>query len=283
MHQRTLTAVAGLAAMLAARPVQPQDTMSAWSFTAEVTAVWAAGNSESNTFGFGGTIERAFSDAVFKFEGGGLQSRSSLITRRAIGDPTTFTVQEDKVTEKTAEWYFARARYDHDLSERVYAFGGVDWMRNQFSGIDSRFLLAVGAGAQLATSDRLSFKADVSGTYTFQQDVIENPFAKTSFPGVRAAYDLAATLTASTKLTSQLIGDLNVQNTSDVRFDFMVGLPISISSVLAFKPSYQVLWRNEPSLTEVPLEDSSGTPNGTVLVPLQKFDSFFRLALVLDF
>ena len=135
----------------------------------------------------------------------------------------------------------------------------------------------------MANSDRFSFKTDVSATYTFQQDVVENPFAKTSFPGIRGAYDLNATLTASTKLESQLIGDFNLNNSSDVRVDFSIGLPISISSVLAFKPSYQVLWRNEPSLTEVPLEDAGGVPNGTVLAPLQKLDSFFRLALVLEF
>ncbi|MEE8135093.1 MAG: hypothetical protein V3T56_08540, partial [Gemmatimonadales bacterium] len=83
---------------------------------------------------------------------------------------------------------------------------------------------------------------------------------------------------------NQLIGDLNLKDMDDVRVDLTIGLPISISSILAFKPSWQLLWRNQPSLTEVPLENPAGTPTGdTVLVPLEKLDSFLRLALVLDF
>ncbi len=271
-------------AAAAAPPVAAQDTTSAWALTAELTAVWTAGNSQSNTFGFGATIERSFARSGFKVEGGGLQSRSSLTTRTAVGTTNDFTVQETKVTEKTAEWYFARGRYDHQIGQKIYVFGGVDWLRNQFSGINSRLLFAAGAGATLANSDRVSFKTDVSATYTFQQDVVENPFVKTNFPGVRAAYDLSWQLTASTKLTNQLIGDLNLKDTEDVRVDFTIGLPISISSVLAFKPSWQLLWRNQPSLTEVPLENPAGTPTGdTVLVPLEKLDRFLRLALDLDF
>lgn len=273
-----------VAAMVVAAPVVAQDTTSAWAFTAELTAVWTAGNSQSNTIGFGATIERSFAHSGFKIEGGGLQSRSSLTTRTAVGTTSSFTLQETKVTEKTAEWYFARGRYDHQLGDKTFVFGGVDWMRNQFSGIDSRLLFAAGAGATLANSDRVSFKTDVSATYTFQEDVVENPFVKTNFPGLRAAYDLSWQLTASTKLMNQLFGDLNLVDTDDIRVDFTIGLPISISSVLAFKPSWQLLWRNQPSLTEVPLENPAGTPTGeTVLVPLEKLDSFLRLALVLDF
>lgn len=273
-----------LATVAAAAPVAAQDTTSVWALTAELTAVWTAGNSQTNTFGFGATIERSFARSGFKVEGGGLQSRSSLTTRTAVGTTNNFTVQKTKVTEKTAEWYFARGRYDHQMGQKLYVFGGVDWLRNQFSGIDSRLLFAAGAGATWANSDRVSFKTDVSATYTFQKDVVENPFVKTNFPGVRAAYDLSWQLTASTKFTNQLIGDLNLKDMEDVRVDLTIGLPISISSILAFKPSWQLLWRNQPSLTEVPLENPVGTPTGdTVLVPLEKLDSFLRLALVLDF
>ena len=55
-------------------------------------------------------------------------------------------MDEESFTEKTAEFYFARGRYDYDFTRRFYGFGGVDWLRNQFSGIDSRFLIAIGAG-----------------------------------------------------------------------------------------------------------------------------------------
>ena len=56
---------------------------------------------------------------------------------------------------------------------------------------------------------------------------------------------------------------------------------MAISSALALKPSLQVLWRNRPSLTEVPLFTTGGTPlDQTVLTPLESTDVLFRLALV---
>ncbi|MBT8381510.1 MAG: hypothetical protein KJO59_04040, partial [Ignavibacteria bacterium] len=57
--------------------------------------------------------------------------------------------------------------------------------------------------------------------------------------------------------------------------------PIKISEIFSLKPSLQLLWRNEPSLTEIDLFGSNGTPAGTtVLAPLKKLDSLFSITLV---
>ena len=79
-----------------------------------------------------------------------------------------------------------------------------------------------------------------------------------------------------------LIADWNLDNTDDIRLDLTNALSIAISSALALKPSLQLLWRNDPALTEVALVESDGTPTGeSVRVALEKLDSFFTLALVL--
>ena len=55
----------------------------------------------------------------------------------------------------------------------------------------------------------------------------------------------------------------------------------AMNDKIALKPSLQFLWRNRPSLTDVPLFAPDGTATGTkVKTPLQKLDTFFRLALV---
>ena len=59
---------------------------------------------------------------------------------------------------------------------------------------------------------------------------------------------------------------------------------MDVSEIIALKPSLQVVWRNQPALTDIPLFTSGGTPTGTtVQAPLEKVDTFFRLALVLTF
>jgi hypothetical protein len=68
-----------------------------------------------------------------------------------------------------------------------------------------------------------------------------------------------------------------------VRFDFYNALPIKISEIFTLKPSLQLLWRNEPSLTELDLFATDGTPTGsTVLTPLKNLDSLFSLTLVVN-
>jgi putative salt-induced outer membrane protein YdiY len=252
-----------------------------WSFTGRLTTVFTGGNSESSTFGLGGTVRNVAKSGAFKVESGAIRTESGLTTRRAIGSTASFRVDEQTTYEKTAEALFARGRYDLNVNSHFIVFAGVDWLRNTFSGIDSRFLIAAGAGNSWSDTDTFRFKTDYGLTYTFQQDVVENPFIKQNFPGLRVSYDLMRQLTASTRFESGLITDLNIDNTDDLRADFTNALSIAINSMFAFKPSLQLSWRNNPALTQVDLFAANGTPTGDkVLVPLQKLDSFINLALV---
>ena len=265
-------------------PAQAQDRALGWAFTTELTGVWTAGNSETRTWGLDATVHYVWERSEVRFDGGAVRSQSTLTTRTAVGTVDAFQIVEEKNTDKTAENYYARGRYDYTISSKLFAFGGADWLRNTFAGIDSRFLLAVGAGNEWANTERVKFKTDYSATYTFQEDVVANPFIKTNFPGIRLSYDFFWALSGTTDFTSVLIGDLNLDNTDDIRTDFTNALVIDVISHVAFKPSLQLLWRNQPSLTEVPLFDSGGTPTGeTVVTSLQKLDSILKVALVVKF
>jgi putative salt-induced outer membrane protein YdiY len=192
-------------------------------------------------------------------------------------------VNENEVTEKTAEFYFATAKYDYQVHERFLVFGGLDWLRNTFSGIDSRFLIAAGAGNTWWDNDRTRFITDYSFTYTFQEDVVKNPLTESDFPGVRLGIEYWRQVTESTEFKTVFTGDLNLDNTDDVRIDTMFELPVSVSDQLALQPALRLLWRNDPSLTEVPLFTQAGDDTGeTVAVPLEELDTIFTLALVLE-
>lgn len=249
--------------------------------SAELTAVWASGNSDASTFGLRGNVRSQWTKSELKFEAGGLRTESTLTTRRAVGTTDDFNVEETTNRERTAENYFARARFDRKVSEAFLVFSGVDWLRNTFSGINSRFLVAAGAGNTVVDNESIRLKTDYGVTYTFQNDVVTNPFTNSNFPGVRAAYDFWYQVSSTTELTSTLVADLNLDNTDDIRLNFVAALPVAISSRLALKPSLQLLWQNEPSFTEVALFTAgTGDPAGKVLIPLQKLDSFFTLAIV---
>lgn len=256
-----------------------------WAFEAELGSLWTGGNQETFTLALDGKLEYTWPVSRFRFRAGGFTTESSLTATTAVGTgQDDFQLFEETSTEKTAETFYSRARYDYNVSERFYLVGGADWLRNTFAGIDSRFLVAAGAGNQWVDSDRVKFETDYALTYTFEQEVVANPFTESSFPGLRLAYDFKWNLTASTNFESTLISDFNLDNTDDIRLDWYNGLPIDISSVLALKPSIRLLWRNDPALQEVPLLDSpGGAQSGTVLTPLQELDSYFNVSLIFKF
>jgi putative salt-induced outer membrane protein YdiY len=263
--------------------IYPQDAekKTGWFFEGQVAGLWTAGNSESVTYGLGATLRHLWVNSELRFDAGGTQTESGLTSRTAVGTTDAFLLRENTITEKTAELFYARGRYDYNFSEFLYALGGLDWLRNKFAGIDSRFLLAAGLGNTWAKEENIRFKTDYSFTYTFQSEVVENPFSKNEFPGVRFSYDFWYKLTKSTEFSSIFIADWNLDNTDDIRIDFTNALPVAISDVFTLKPTFQLRWRNDPALTEVDLFAPDGTPAGAkVFTPLQKLDTMFSLALV---
>jgi len=284
---RSVLAGAG-ALVLLASPALGQDGDGrelGWAFEAELGSLWTGGNQETFTLAADGKLAYVWPASRFRFELGGFTTESSLTTTTAVGTgQDDFRTLEETVTEKTAETYYSRARYDYDLSSRFYVFGGSDWLRNTFAGIDSKFLVSAGAGNLWVDSESTRFSTDYALTYTFEENVVDTPGQSSNFPGLRLAYDFTWILTASTTFESTLTGDFNLDNTDDIRLDWKNGLPIAISSVLALKPSIRLLWRNDPALEAVPLFDApGGTQTGTVLTPLEKLDTYLNVALVFKF
>jgi hypothetical protein len=260
--------------------VQAQDDEDdKWYLTAELSTVSASGNTESMTYGLGSTIGFLFPHSEIKIEGGGVLSESNLGLDYVSQADTTDLLKRDSLV-RTAEAYYARGRYDFKFAKYFLALVGVDWLRNTFAGIDSRTLIGVGLGNTWKDSEKTKFRTNYSGTYTFQRDVVEDPFNKTEFPGIRLSYELWAQLTGAAEFESELRFDFNLDNSDDLRANWYNALPVSISSVLAFKPALAFLWRNQPSFATVPVLDATGTEVGTANVRLRKLDTFFTMALV---
>jgi hypothetical protein len=276
-------------ALFTASPARAQDgaegddpALTRWVFKGEFTSVLAQGNAETLTLGLGTTLRRRWERDALRFEAGAVRAEATRFTRRAVGTTDDFAVEVEEDVEKTAEVYFVRGRYDRDLSRHVFAFTGVDWLRNTPAGIESRFLVAAGGGNTWADRNHLRFSTSYAATYTFQSDVVENPFLKTDFAGIRAGWEFFYQVTPSTELTSDLTADLNLDETGDMRADLTNAMTVQINESIALKPALQLLWRNQPSLTRVPLFAPDGSETGEeVTTQLSKVDTFFRLALVL--
>ncbi|MEZ4416218.1 MAG: DUF481 domain-containing protein [Gemmatimonadota bacterium] len=248
-----------------------------WTDQAELTFVMTAGNASSSTFGLKNALTHYWPTSSFQLSAGGVRTESGLTTRTATGSQQSFQIQETTDKELTAENYFVRSRYDHKL-DGAYLFGGAGWDRNTFAGIQNRYGFVSGAGKAWVDSEERRFKTDLGVTYTIQDDVVADPSVEDSFLGLRASYDAFRKLTETTAFASVLTMDENLNETSDLRADWVNSLTVAMSQRLALKTSLQLLFDNQPALVSVPL--SAG---GTVLAPLGKTDSVFTVAIVANF
>ena len=244
---------------------------------AEVTFVLTSGNATSSTLGLANTTHYRWENALVQLAAGAVRAESGIATRIASGTVDDFTITKTTATEKTAENYFVESRYDRDLSESTYIFGGTGWDRNTFAGVQNRYAFVAGAGRTWADEETRRFKSDLGLTYTIQKDVIENPNTEEGFGGVRATLDFFQSLTATTDLTSLLVVDENLKHSDDLRGDWTNSVTVAMSDNLALKASLQILFDNAPALVAIPL----GTEQ--VLAPLQKSDRSLTLALVVNF
>lgn len=165
-----------------------------WTDVAELTLVLTSGNATASTLGLKNTAERRWDNGLLLLAAGAVRAESGVTVRTATGTPDDFIVTRSTPTEKTAENYFLRARYDREVTESNYLFAGAGWDRNTFAGIQNRYATVAGAGRAWVDTEARHFKTDVGLTYTVQEDVIENPAGEDSFGGLRATIDLLHTL-----------------------------------------------------------------------------------------
>lgn len=249
---------------------------------ADLSYVLTSGNSTSSTLGFRGDITHRWGKQSIGFATGGLSASSSPDTRYAVGTPGDFEVQVPP-SEQTAENYFARGRYDYKLSDRLFYTLGAGWERNQFSGIQNRWVGDTGIGYILLSNDRTSFRSTVGITYTKEDYTVDNG-SDGSFVGARLGWDFRHRIFAGTTLTHTLIADENLEDTADLRVDAQFGLQVAMTKKLGLKVNWRLLWDNQPALAEYGLYTPGGIDTGlTVLAPYKELDQGFSVSLVFSF
>lgn len=276
--------IALCSALLAfAVPAQAQDEETGWANATELSFVQTGGNATSATFGLANTLTREWETTQLKFEVGGIRTSRTIIDRMAVGLPETFELTETSNSDLSAENYYMRLRLDRNVSAKTTVFVQSGWVRNTFSGFDSRIVTVIGAANQWVDTDERKFSTSYGGTLTAQDDVIPNPLAPDNFFGAQVSADFWEQVTESTQFSSNVVLDQNLKLGEDFRGVWVNSLGVSMSENLALKTTLQIMFDNDPSLVNVPLLSSVGDPLGDVGVPLNEFDRVFTVALVVSF
>ncbi len=264
----------------------PDEPLEGFYDTADLSLVITGGNSSATTFGLRNLAEYYWPTSSLRLDIGGLSTSSRAQEdrfARGTGEDDFEVVNPER--QKTAENYFATLRFDHDISDRIYAFTIAGWERNRFAGFDDRIQGALGLGWFAVDTERTKLRFDAAATYTSESPVLGD---QNNFGGIRLAYDYEQHLSESTTFLSILVVDENLKNTDDLRADWFNALELSITDTIFLRTSLRLQWRNDPLFESLPLFDEDGKEvldeNGdqvTVPSQLDSLDTYFVTSLVL--
>jgi len=275
------------------KPAEPKKL--GWKDTAELGYVVTSGNSESSTLGLKNTTNYDWENARFEMKLGAVRVESAPVAGFATPDGTDFKLGEND-KELTAESYFLNGRYDRNITEKFFWFGGAGWDRNTFSGIQNRYTAFAGVGNIWFDTDRIKWRTDYAATFTKEDDVIESPDFDDTFLGVRLSSNFVDKWSENGSYGNDTIVDENLGDTSDLRVNMTNWVAVNMSTHLALKVSLQWLYDHQPALISADAftanPDDGGVPvdvNGDGIVPdkvsveADTLDSIFTTALVIKY
>jgi putative salt-induced outer membrane protein YdiY len=276
-------AVAAIIA-LAVSPAAAQEKeglLGPWKATAELSYVVTGGNTSTSAFSLGTTFTRKWDKDILTFKSYILRSNATTFNRRAVGTEDNYMVLEESSKALVAENYLLAGQYERRISKKLLGQAGMNWDRNRFAGLASRYMLTAGLGYALVESKRTQVKTDAGLTYTLRKYLGQD---STSFAGFRFNLAGEQKLSEKSSFASQFIFDENLKNTRDWRYDWTSSLTASISKSLALKTSLRMIYTHVPAMQNLPLYDLEGLPTGLfVPVSLKHRDTYLTTSIVINF
>ena len=269
-----------LVTLVVASPARAQDVEPerAWSNATELGWVFTEGNAQTNSFNLRNVFEYEWPQADLTFEFGILRADSG-DDRFALGTEDDFEIIEPDV-EPDNERIHAKVRYLKNVSDLFFWYGRLDAEKDQPADINYRLTPAAGAGNNWADGDDLTFRTGYGLSYSAEDLTLDGG---SNYSGYQMFYELEMKATDSTSVESNLTFDGSLKTASNYRFNWLNGVSVAISDTIALKASLRLVYRNDPALEEIDLEDPDGAVVGNVIVLKKKLDSGFTTSLVINF
>lgn len=278
-----------------------------WYTSADLSAVVSNGNSD--TFNVGATLNvrrmwlRTSWTTIASF------------TRNDVRDPqilgiingTTAQVEKGDYITKS-EKIFGNTNFERRVTERFFWNIGATGERDVFAGLNSRFTGVAGVGMLWQSTNGDGFiRTGIAGTYTSQDEVVDDPDTENQFFGLRGTIDGEKRFGDQKQhvFASNLIVDENLQQTDDLRANWQNSLAAAISQKLQLKVGLTLAYDNAPALVDVPavvrvangfFRDAEAAdiarviPTGDVRIvegklttPAEKLDLTFTVSFVINF
>jgi hypothetical protein len=274
----------GLLVAAAATPARAA-TVPGWYSSTDLSFVMARGNSNTMNFGINANLTRQWLRTAWRNNGSFVRNDVAEPTQTAIGTPGDFTVEPGPSVTKSERLFF-KSDLERRVTERFFWNVAGDVERDIFAGLEYRAAGALGVGYLWLKPDNSGlFRAGLAGTYTTQEEVIDDPETENQFAGIRLTLDGEKRFgdRLQNQFTSNLVADENLQDTDDLRFNWQNALAVAMSQRLALKFGVGVLYDNQPQLVDVPLLNVNGVEIGQVAARAKELDIAVTASIVINF
>lgn len=208
--------VAGVALALLAASAQAE-----WKGKGEAGIVFARGNTEADTINFKLTMSE---------EVGLWKHALDMAALRATSDGV-----------KSADRFMAGWQSDHKIDERSFAFGGLRYERDRFSGFTYQATASTGVGYKFCDTDRTKLSGQIGAGYRRIRDDVTGA---TSGDAVAVAgVDYSHVLTPTTNVVDKFHLESGSDNTLLTNF---TGLEVKMTNALALSAGLDVRMNTKP-------------------------------------
>jgi putative salt-induced outer membrane protein YdiY len=285
---RVALGAAVLATMAAAAPVRAAE-VPGWYSTADLSFVMSEGNTKTNTLGAKLDLDRNWLRTSWNNTASFVRTAVAEPTRRAVGTSAADVQLEHGPRVTKTEKIFADSTFMRRVTERFYWDVGGTFDRDKFAGLNSRLLGKAGVGYLWENRENARFSTGVAGTFTSQDDVIDDPETENTFAGVQFNADGERRFGSQYQhlFASTLVVDENLQDTDDLRFNWDNSIAVAMTRRLALKVGVVLTFDNLPQLVEFPLfvQTPAGLLETQTRIPgrAEKLDTTATVSLVINF
>jgi len=229
--------------------------LSAWADEPVMDGKWRGSGTASVSYASGNTRSASLALAA---DGARQTSDDKLsLYAQALGSRAESTANGVTSTNTTANQWKAGTRYDRNITDTTFGFGGLDFSHDQIQLLSLRSIVSAGAGYHLIKTAETQW--DLLGGASYRADQYANPGVaignqtRTTFsaPALLLGEESSSKLTASTSLKQRLVVSPNLSSDRGYLATFDTGLTVAMSETLSLKVSLQDRYN---SLSQVPVK-----------------------------
>jgi putative salt-induced outer membrane protein len=169
-----------------------------------------------------------------------------LFSEKSLLKVSAFWIYQSSGGTSTVDKNQALARYEAGLTEKVYAYGDVTYLRDVFKNVTYLVSPMVGGGYRFVKTKEINLSADAGIGGAFEK----NPnYPASSSVAVSAGQAFSLQLGPGTQFNEKLTGLWKLDDTTDYNIHFEAGVATSVSRRSELKVSYILDYKNMPTGT----------------------------------